>query len=724
MQEIIGEVAEIIYKNEGNSYTVCVIESAQEDFTAVGYLPFLNEGETVKIYGDFVNHSDYGRQFKITTFEKYMPEGISAIEKYLASGIIKGIGKATAKKIVKKFGEATLDVIRNMPEKLIEVKGINEERALNISRTLNEQWELWQVTSFLGKYGIGSKNVAKLYKSFGESTLDVIKDNPYIILELGRGVEFKTVDEIAKDLGLDVIDDKRVASGIKYILNNSTMNGHTYVPIDILQAHCCDFLEVEEEAFKNGLTKLLLEAKVKNDDDRIYLSSLYVAERNVAIKLFNMACCENSCGELNINKNLENGVELTEEQVSTIDSVLKNRVSFITGGPGTGKTTIVSGIIETAIGAGQEVVLCAPTGRAAKRMSEATGYEAKTIHRLLEINHIDDDDRSAMVNVDVSIIDADVVIVDEVSMIDIILMNNLLKAVKDTTTLILVGDFDQLPSVGPGNVLKDIIESEKIKVLKLTQIFRQASESMIVVNAHRINSGETPEFNKENGDCFFVRARTYDEIVNNVLSLTMDRLPHFGEYNSIDDIQVITPMRKGTLGANNLNKELQKVINPFSKTKAQVESGSRIFRVGDKVMQIKNNYDLLWWKEHESGTGIYNGDMGRIKIVNTLDEFVEVEFDDGKSAEYDFSQLEELDLAYATTVHKSQGSEFKVVVLPIFEGASRLMTKNLLYTAITRARELLVLVGSQNAIVSMINNSTKNNRYSALKEMLIKLDEI
>ena len=720
MIEVRGEIIEVIYKNETNGYTICnILTKDDEEITVVGFLPYIQVGEEIKINGNWVNHPDYGKQLKAETFEKFLPEGVPAIEKYLASGIIKGVGLVTARKLVTKFGENTIEVIKNTPERLTEVRGINMEKALSMSSTLNEQWDLWKLISFLGNYGIGNKNAVKLYKAFGVNSLDTVKSNPYVLLDVCNGISFKVADQIARNVGIDDNNETRICAGIKYVLSLASFEGHTNLPRNNIVEYLTEFLSVDPEAIDSAIAKMAIEGKTRiYNNDKIYLSSLFNAERNIALKLTQMTDINSKFKVTEYANTLENGIVLTEEQLNCVKGVLDSQVSIITGGPGTGKTTIVKAIIKTLESFDAKVVLCAPTGRAAKRLSETSGIDAKTIHRLLEIKHIDDDDRNALVEIDVTPIEADVVIVDEVSMLDVILMSNLLKAVSLTTTLILVGDVDQLPSVGPGNVLKDLIESGKISTFALTKIFRQAGESMIVVNAHSINSGELPVFNKENTDSFLVNARNSDEIIKKVINLVSERLPNFKECNAIDDIQVITPMRKGVLGANNLNKELQKVLNPYASYKKQIALGDRIFRVTDKVMQIKNNYDLEWVNGSERGSGVFNGDIGRITAVDSEAEMIRVIFDDGKEVEYDSVQMEELDHAFATTVHKSQGSEFPIVVIPVFMGGQRLMTRNLLYTAMTRAKEMLVFVGNMSSIEYMVRNLNKIDRFSNLKEMI------
>lgn len=719
MTELTGEVADIIYKNETSGYMICVLYTPDDEVTVTGFLPYVSSGENIRVIGSWVNHPDYGKQFKAETFEKLLPQGIPAIERYLSSGILKGVGLATARKFTAKFGLETIDVIRNTPERLAEVRGVTYEKAMSISQALNEQWDLWKLVSFVGNYGIGNKNAVKLYKNLGVDALERIKENPYVVLEHCAGVSFKTADKIAGDVGVDKNNEVRVRAGIKYALSIASGEGHTYLPKSILIEYLLAFLEVEEDVILSGITGLAIEGKIKiYNNDKIYLIPLYHAEKNVALRLTEMAKIKSKYDVKDVVNELENGIILTKEQEECVKRSFDSQIFVITGGPGTGKTTIVKAIIKTLEAFEANVVLCAPTGRAAKRLSEAAGIEAKTIHRLLEIKHIEDEDRNALVDAEVVPIDADTVIVDEVSMIDAVLMSNLLKAISPNTNLILVGDADQLPSVGPGNVLRDIIDSGRINVFALNEIFRQAKESMIVVNAHNINFGEMPEFNQPDTDSFLVKANSYDQIMHHVIHLTSERLPQFKNYHPMEDIQVITPMRKGILGANNLNKELQKVLNPFKSANQQIALGDRIFRVNDKVMQIKNNYDIEWRTKYEIGNGIYNGDVGKITAIDNEAEMVRVVFDDGKEVEYDTVQLEELDLAYATTVHKSQGSEFPVVVIPVFMGGQRLMTRNLLYTAMTRAKEMLVFVGNMSSIEYMVKNLNRKERYSGLGEMM------
>jgi len=719
LTELTGEVADIIYKNETSGYVICTIYTTDDEVTVVGFLPYVSSGENIRVMGNWVNHPDYGKQFKAETFEKLLPQGIPAIERYLSSGILKGVGLATARKFTAKFGLETIEVIRNTPERLAEVRGVSYEKAMSISQALNEQWDLWKLVSFVGNYGIGNKNAVKLYKNLGEDALTKIKENPYIILEHCVGVSFKVADKIAMDVGVDKNNEIRIKAGVKYALSLASAEGHTYLPKAILIEYLLTFLEVEEDAVLSGITGLAIEGKIKiYENEKIYLLPLYQAEKNVALRLTEMGKIKSKFKVKTIATELENGIVLTKEQEECVKKSFDSQIFVITGGPGTGKTTIVKAIIKTLEEFEAKVVLCAPTGRAAKRLSEASGIDAKTIHRLLEIKHIDDEDRNSLVDAEVVPIEADTVIVDEVSMLDAVLMNNLLKAISPSTNLILVGDADQLPSVGPGNVLRDIIDSGKVNVFSLNEIFRQAKESMIIVNAHNINTGEMPEFNQPDTDSFLVKASSYDQIMHHVIHLTSERLPQFKDYHPTEDIQVITPMRKGLLGANNLNKELQKVLNPYKGDHRQISLGDRIFRVNDKVMQIKNNYDIEWRTKYETGNGIYNGDIGKITAVDNEAEMVRVVFDDGKEVEYDTVQLEELDLAYATTVHKSQGSEFPVVVIPVFMGGQKLMTRNLLYTAMTRAKEMLVFVGNLSSIEYMVKNLNKKERYSGLKEML------
>ncbi|KPU26439.1 ATPase AAA [Caloranaerobacter sp. TR13] len=732
-----GTIEEIIYKNESNGYTVAILETEDDVVTIVGYIPIINLGETLKVQGNWVYHSNYGQQFKVDTYQAVVPASLNGIEKYLASGLIPGIGPKTAKKIVEKFGLNSIDILQYNPDRLIEVEGIGKKKAEKIAEAFAEQRELRDVMIFLQEYGISPTYGVRIYKKYGNETITKIKENPYRLSEDIFGIGFKMADKIARSMGVDLRSNYRVFAGIKFTLMEFSSEGHTYVPKEELVDKAKGLLEVERELVEDGITALALkqEIQLENVDNeiRVYYMPFYYAEANVSKKIIELALTElkelNIDVEEEINKlEQESSIKFAQNQKEAIRQAIFNGVLVITGGPGTGKTTTINSIIKLFENQGLSVVLAAPTGRAAKRMSEATGREAKTIHRLLEYSFVDDEIGMAFTRDEGTPIDSDVVIIDEVSMVDILLMNNLLKAIMPGTRLILVGDVDQLPSVGPGNVLRDIIDSKVVKVVKLNEIFRQAQESMIIVNAHRINKGEIPFLNVKGKDFFFINKDSGEEVVDTIIELCKERLPKFYGFNPVKDIQVLTPMKKGDTGVNALNERLQEILNPKHKLKDEKKVGDSIFRVGDKVMQIKNNYRMKWEiikddGTNEEGEGVFNGDFGYVYDIDEEESEMTVLFDDNKKAVYSFSQLDELKLAYATTIHKSQGSEFPVVVMPICWGPPMLLTRNLLYTAITRAKELVVLVGNKKFLYMMINNNRITKRYSGLNKRLYKVLE-
>lgn len=722
--EIKGQIEEILYANEENGYTVCSV-SLEDDtlLTAVGYLPFVSIGDVVMLHGKMVMHNTYGEQFKVDSFEKNMPVSMKEIEKYLGSGIIKGVGPVTSKKIIDKFGDNAIYILRFEPYKLSEISGITSVKATQISDEFNKQWELWQIVIFLQKYGIGATNATRVYKEYGINAIDKIEENPYALLSILYGVDFKAVDKMAISLGIDYDSNFRISSGIKYALSTSLRNGNTCVLKQNLLEYVSNILGVEKELVDNEISALLISKELYIEDDKVFLKSYFEAEESVAQRLL-MMCNDkvktyHSLSDKILNTESKLGIKLSAEQKKAVEMIFKNKVTIITGGPGTGKTTIIKTAITLMQKEGLEVALCAPTGRAAKRITETTGEEAKTLHRLLELGKTEEEEVS--LNFGVAKIDKDVVIVDEMSMVDIILMHFLLKGLLDKTRLVLIGDSDQLPSVGPGNVLKDLLESDIIPTVKLTNIYRQAAESNIITNAHMINNGEMIDLLKKDGDFFFLRA---NDVINQIDGLVCERLTKYGDYDPVRDIQVLTPTKKGEIGTKNLNKELQKVLNPAKLNKKEKAFGDVVFREGDKVMQIKNNYDICWESRDGKnyGSGIFNGDMGRINQIT--DQSIEVVFDDEKVVNYDMSTLEELEHAYAITIHKSQGSEFPVVVMPIVSGPPMLYTRNLLYTGVTRARELLVIVGQENIIQFMINNSNIKQRMTGLKYKLEKYMQI
>jgi len=726
-----GTVDEIIYTNESNGYTVCEIVNDKESITIVGYMPFINKGELLKVTGRWVMHPDYGRQLKAELYEKVLPKTTDAIEKYLASGLIKGIGPVTASKITQKFGEDTLNIIQSNPEKLAEIKGISLQKALAIGQAYNEQKELRSVIMFFQNYGISPAFAAKIYKVFGDNTIDEIKKNPYKLADEMFGIGFKTADRIAMSLGIEKASKYRLCSGIKYTLMKASTNGHTFVPKTILREHASALLDVNTENIDDALITLRMDDSIhieKHDnEERVYLNYYYNAEIYVSRKLIELASVRFNTDDGILDRYIEEfqqqeGIYLEDMQKEAVKESLTNGVLVITGGPGTGKTTVIKSIINLFSRLGHEVMLAAPTGRAAKRMSEATGYEAKTIHRLLEIGYTGDEEELVFAKDENNPINADAVIIDEMSMVDILLMNNLLKAIIPGTRLVLVGDVNQLPSVGAGNVLKDIISSNAVKTVKLSKIFRQAQESMIIVNAHRINNGEYPYINRKDKDFFFLQRNTPEDIVRTIVDLCNKRLPQTYGYDPMKHIQVLSATKKGDTGVLNLNIELQKVLNKNTEGGNEKASYGFTFKEGDRVMQTKNNYNLKWIKADDSSTegiGIFNGDVGIIEKIDNDERILKVLFDDDKIVEYDYSMLDEIEPAYAITIHKSQGSEFPVVIIPLYFGPQVLLTRNLLYTAVTRAKDLVVLVGIESVLKDMVNNMRETLRYSALSEKLI-----
>ncbi|AEV66886.1 helicase, putative, RecD/TraA family [Acetivibrio clariflavus DSM 19732] len=725
-----GIIEEIIFSNEINGYTVCELRGEKETITAVGFMPFINVGEMIKVSGNWITHPDYGEQLKVELYEKILPKTVEAIETYLASGLIKGVGPASAKKIVKRFGEDTINIIEFHPERLSEIKGISHEKALRIGHAYHEQKELRNVVMFFQEYGISPTYCAKIYQIYGKDTIEVIRNNPYKLSDEAIGINFKTADRIAKSIGIDPKSKFRICSGIKYVLSHIAMDGHTFAEEDKLKDYTSKLLDVDLDNINDALISLLLDKSIyieRNEtSSRVYLSAFYNAEAGVARKLAQLSSVRFEGDLSDFDEKIsevqkKEGIILTQNQKDAIREALINGVLIITGGPGTGKTTIIKSIINFLINEGYEVLLAAPTGRAAKRMTEATGFEAKTIHRLLEMGYASKDDELVFARNEDNPIDADVVIIDEMSMVDILLMNHLLKAIEIGTRLILVGDVDQLPSVGPGKVLQDLINSDVIKTVRLKEIFRQAEESYIIVNAHRINNGEKPLLNNKEKDFFFVTRNSPEDIVKTIVDLCVRRIPCAYGFEPMKEIQVLTPVRKGLVGVGNLNTELQALLNPKDKSKKEKVFRDFLFREGDRVMQIKNNYNLRWWKDDgkgSEGAGVFNGDTGIIREIDDEEQKIVVFFDDDKVVEYDFSILDELEPAFAMTIHKSQGSEFPVVIIPIFPGPQVLMTRNLLYTAVTRAKNLVVLVGNKDYLDVMINNERETNRNSGLAEKL------
>ncbi len=724
-----GTVDEIIYMNEDNGYAIFDLEDADEGLiTCVGTVPYIKCGEILVVCGKWVNHPNYGQQLKLEYFERIEPETKDSILTYLSSGIIKGIGAKMAQKIVDMFGEEALHVIADTPERLAKIKGISRERALKINESYIAVQDKEQLIMFLQKFNVSLGYAIKVYDILGKNAVEKIKENPYVLCERIRGISFKTADRVAAISGGDKGSQDRIKAGLKYILTYyAGSEGHTYLPREVLIFYAVKMLEVDEQSAENALVKLLSEhqlimKKTIEGKDAIFLPALFSAEQLIAtcVKEINEGISDTVCK--NADKEIEKiekeeQIELAEAQREAVRCAVSSGLTVITGGPGTGKTTTINFIIKLFEKQGYKIALCAPTGRAAKRMTELCGSDAKTIHRLLEIDYREDDVLREYSRGNAEPLPEDVIIVDEVSMVDAILMGALISSVKHGARVILVGDSDQLPSVGAGNVLSDIIESGVVPVTRLDTVFRQAEESMIVVNAHRINTGEYPTLNAKDKDFFFIEAENTDITYEKVIDLVSRRLPTAYGLDAFCDIQVISPMKKTTTGVYTLNEGLQKILNPKEKDKTEREFQTRILRCGDKIMQIKNNYDLKWKKQSgEEGYGVYNGDIGRITGVKPT--CVTITYDDGKIVDYENSQLEEIDHAYAITVHKSQGSEFDTVVMPVFRGVDKLFTRNLLYTAITRAKNRVVLVGQRAALLKMVDNDYEANRFSYLKELL------
>ena len=671
--ELKGELKEIIFQNEINSYTIAVLETETEELTVVGYLPFITIGDSLKLEGKYVTHQEYGRQFKIETFEKIMPETLDSLERYLGNGTIKGVGPATAKRIVDYFREETMYVLKFEPKKLAEVKGITTNRAVEIATQFNENWELWQIVGFLEKFGIGVQNAKNVYKALGINAIEEIETNPYVLIDVANNVDFKLIDKMALEIGIAQNNEKRIRSGIKYALIRATYNGHCAVLKENLYEFVKTLLNVDFDDIENSIInmKASKEVYIENREEKtwVYLYYYYMVEENIASKLLTLDKARNIKKIPHLNKEIkeiekETNIFLSEKQKEAIEAVNNNNVCIITGGPGTGKTTIIKSIIELYKKHKKKAVLCAPTGRAAKRMTETTGQEAKTLHRLLEIGKIEDEGNYENIDYDIAPLDADVVIVDEMSMVDVFLMNYLVKALYQGTKLILVGDVDQLPSVGPGNVLEDLINSEKITTITLNKIFRQAAKSKIILNSHRINNGKTfikkEELEDEvNEDFFYIKQNNQDAILKEVISLCSGRLKKMGNYDFFKNIQVITPTKKGSLGTKDLNRALQEQLNPASESKKEKNVLGTIYRVGDKVMQVKNNYDIFWERNtqnisHENGSGVFNGELGIIEKIDDIEKQIKVRFDDDKIVWYQYSELDQLEHAYAITVHKAQ----------------------------------------------------------------------
>ena len=789
MASVKGFVEKIKYRNEENGYTVLSLTGSDdgEEYILVGNFSFIGEGELLEASGHMTEHPVYGEQLSVESYEIKPPEDTVSMERYLGSGAIKGIGAALASRIVKKFKKDTFRIMEEEPERLAEIKGISEKMAMSIGEQIEEKRDMRQAMMFLQDYGVSMNLAAKIYREYGPAMYGIIKQNPYKLADDIPGVGFKMADEIAARAGILTDSDFRIKSGILYTLFRASGNGHTYLPKEILTAQAAELLGVDPEEIENRLMDMQMEKRLvvkrsreetgreqaaheepakeaeelpgsldgdgeaweeQTDQGRqlVYASQYYYTELNTAKMLHDLNITGDQPEE-SIRKSLktiqeQEHIELDELQVQAVIEAVNCGLLIITGGPGTGKTTTINTIIRYFELGGLDILLAAPTGRAAKRMTEATGFEARTIHRLLELSGApveektgDAGERSKMANAGMRFerneenpLDADVIIIDEMSMVDIHLMHSLLRAVSVGTRLILVGDVDQLPSVGPSNVLRDMIESQCFHVVKLTRIFRQAAQSDIVVNAHRINEGGQIPLGKRSQDFLFIRQEDPNAIVRSIITLVREKLPGYVHADTFD-IQIMTPMRKGALGVERLNEILQKYLNPPSPEKKEKESGGTIFRTGDKVMQIKNNYQMEWELRNrygvpvDKGSGVFNGDVGIIREINTFSELMTVEFDEGKMAEYSFKQLEELELAYAITIHKSQGSEYPAVVLPIYPGPRMLMTRNLIYTAVTRAKSCVCLVGIPQVFQSMVDNASQQKRYCGLKDRIQEIEE-
>ena len=734
---VIGEIEDIIFQNKDNGYTVFSLTTQDDEVTCVGTVPQIHIGETLEVRGNWVNHPLYGKQLQVQYYEKSMPTTNSGIEKYLASGLIKGIGVKTAKKIVERFGEASFYVIEEKADMLTEIKGITYEKAQRISETFLEQHELRKAMMFLQEFEISPTYALKIYKKYKSRTFEVVKNNPYRLADDVQGIGFKLADKMAASAGIAEDNPHRVKAAVKYTLNQAALLGDCYLPKEKLVGQVVELLQLHPLAIENAIRELQVESQVWQENmdgvDCIYLNQYFYGEMAVAKKLLELSFEYEAPPVTEMEADIaqverETKVILAAQQRIAVMESMASGVLIITGGPGTGKTTTINTILRLLQKREQEVVLAAPTGRAAKRMTEATGLEAKTIHRLLGTSFLSEDSRRQVFdkNEDEPL-EADVMIIDETSMVDIHLMHALLRAVPRGCRVIFVGDVDQLPSVGAGNVLKDMIRSERLKVVRLQHVFRQAQESAIIMNAHRINQGEEPVLNEKETDFFFMRRVYGEDVVGTVKDLVMKRLPDFTGCDGMLDMQILTPMRKGLLGVQNLNAVLQQALNPPSKQKAERAFRQLILREGDKIMQIKNNYNIAWRSydkngmRTDEGLGVYNGDAGRIIEIDEDKEVLRVHFDDGKVVDYDFTQLEELELAYAITIHKSQGSEYPIVILPVYSGPPMLMTRNLLYTAVTRAKQLVVLVGLKETMESMIANDKEVSRYTGLTRRIQNL---
>lgn len=721
-----GTVDSVLFHNESNGYVVLDLDTGSALVTVVGELGSIDEGEELCLSGEYVNHPKFGSQFKAVYCERKLPATAHAIEKYLSSGAIRGIGPTLAKRIVEKFGERTLEVMENSPQELIEIKGISPKKLDEISQEFQRIFGIRKLMIYLSGFRIPPAAAVKVWKKWGQFSLDMVRDNPYLLCDNGIDLEFQTAENVASELGIPKDSHDRIRAGITYILQQNAFSGHTCLPADRLEQTACKFLGVTSEQFKNSLKTEYEEENVveyvKGGRSFVYLYDYYIAEALISQRAALMKMCRNPEEEdlstLIKWEEERKGISYGELQKKAIQTALSEGFLILTGGPGTGKTTTLNGIISLFEQKGMRVQLAAPTGRAAKRISDLTGYEAKTIHRLLEMSY-DNDGHLKFVHNENNPIACDVLIVDEMSMVDVLLFEALLRALKLNCRFIMVGDSDQLPSVGAGNLLRDLIESKAVTVVRLEEIFRQAQKSSIVTNAHRIVRGEQPDLLEKDSDFFFFQRLDIESAAETVVDLYKNRLPKAYGMIPDEDIQILCPSRKGILGSVELNRRIQAVINPPDNFKKELRGILFTFREQDKVMQTKNNYDVLWKKDGENGAGIFNGDMGKILEISRAEGNVTIDFD-GRITRYPFEQMDQLELAYAVTVHKSQGSEFNAVIIPLLGGFEKLCYRNLLYTAVTRAKKLLILVGSKNQVEAMVNNDRRTLRYTCLKDMIRK----
>ncbi|MDO4282767.1 MAG: ATP-dependent RecD-like DNA helicase [Clostridia bacterium] len=726
--KIEGKVATIIFRNEKNFWTVMLLKVGKDYVTAVGEIEDIEVDDEIELEGIEDTHKVYGTQFKFSSYKKVLPKTNAALIQYIADNI-HGVGKKIARNIVDEFGDETVNVIRFHPDKLAVIKGLNDEKIENLYTFFNDEWEKWNTIEYLSQFSISTIVANKIYQALGKDTISVVKENPYSLLGFVKALDFNTVDEIGQNMGVSLYNEDRLDNGVIYAISKITDFGHTCVEKENLLNYASSILKVGVNDVLESVNRLCMNEKLYiqeiESEDFVFRRSYYLAEENIAKSI--AAHLKKKIRQKNYDKEIEkvsekNSLVLSDEQKEVIQNCLNSPVSVITGGPGTGKTTIIKCIIDILENLEKEYVLCAPTGRAAKRITETTGKEAKTLHRLLEIIKLDDNDIDMFLDYEVKTIEKDVIIVDEASMIDCMMMNNLIKGIKPSSQMIIVGDVNQLPSVGPGSVLKDIIDSHMVKVSYLKHIYRQSAESDIVVNAHKVNAGEYPVFKNKNTDLFFIQTSSIDDTISEITSLVSYRLETFAQFDIVKDLQILTPTKKTELGTVQLNATLQNILNPKSPKKNEKEIGDKIFREGDKVMQIVNNYEKKFAIDGNHFEGIYNGDIGYIQTINTPEEKMYILFDDDRLVEYDFEELEELEHAYAVTIHKSQGSEFDYVILPLYTGYTKLLTRNLLYTAMTRAKKMLIIVGNRNVLNYMVDNIESKNRKTGLKYKI--MDEV